>query len=538
MIGVAAPPEQLPAVHEFFELFKTHWEPAVPGRKYDAVLSTDGRSDEFAADVHLVYGSTQQSSDRREGVAVDRQHGPTHVLWRGTPLPIYTRVTTLGEPAENGPLTLDGRTVGTRRHCGRHVVWRIGYDLFDEVTHLLTVGQPRRWATTPTLDLHIEVLRHLLLDSDVAFVEIPPRPHEHDFVCCLTHDVDFFGIRRHKFDRTFAGFVLRASAGTAADLVRGRRHVGEAIRNWSALLSVPLVFLNRARDLWRPFDDYAHAEEGLPSTFFLIPFERRPGVAPDGTTNPVRGVAYGIADIADEVRDAAARGSEIALHGIDSWHDARCGRDERAQVATVTGRQPGGVRMHWLYFADRSARELESAGFEYDSTCGYNDAVGYRAGTAQVFRLPGTERLMELPLTIMDTAMLYRGRMNLSMDSALAVCREIVAQVRRIGGALVVNWHDRSLSPERLWGRCYRQLLDELRSASRPWFATAGQAVAWFRWRRSFRFAGDADGRVTIEAGGRPPGGPPAVVLVYRPGSSRAVEAFRHDGVSPLTVQL
>jgi hypothetical protein len=539
MIGVAAPAEQLQAVHEFFELFKTHWEPAVSGRKYDAVLSTDGCGGTFNTDVHLVYGSMEQTSDREAGVVLSPHDGPTHVLWRGTPLPIYTRVTTLGEAPEDDALTFAGRAVGRRRECGRRVAWRIGYDLFAEVVHLLTKGQPQRWASTPTLELHVEVLRHLLLDSGIAFVEIPPRPHEHDFVCCLTHDVDFFGIRRHRFDRTFAGFLLRASAGTAADLVRGRRQLGEAIRNWSALLSLPLVFLNRrARDLWRPFDDYALAEEGLPSTFFLIPFSRRPGVAPDGTTNPVRGVAYGIADIAHEVRDAGRRGSEIALHGIDSWRDAECGREERAQVASVTGRWPDGVRMHWLYFADRSARELESAGFEYDSTCGYNDAVGYRAGTPQVFRMPGAERLLELPLTIMDTAMLYRGRMNLSMDSALAACREIVAQVRRIGGALVINWHDRSLSPERLWGRCYRQLLDELKANCRPWFATAAQAVAWFRWRRSFGFASDAGGRVTIQPGADRPDGPPAVVLVYRPGSPRSVEALRYDGVSPLTVQL
>ena len=61
---------------------------------------------------------------------------------------------------------------------------------------------------TPTLELHIALLRHLLLQSGVSFVEIPPRPGDYDFICCLTHDVDFFGIRRHKWDRTLAGFVL------------------------------------------------------------------------------------------------------------------------------------------------------------------------------------------------------------------------------------------------------------------------------------------------------------------------------------------
>jgi peptidoglycan/xylan/chitin deacetylase (PgdA/CDA1 family) len=540
MIGVAAPPSETQTVHEFFELFKTHWEPAVPGRRYDALVSSGSCSDAFDADVHLVYGSKEQPFDREVGVGIEQVDGPTDVSWRGTRLPIYTGAAILDGTPAGLSLTLDGRSIDHRRQCGQQVVWRIGYDLFREVAHLLTVGQPQRWASTPTLELHIEVLRTLLLESGIAFVEIPPRPLDHDFVCCLTHDVDFFGIRRHRFDRTLAGFIVRASAGTAADLVRGRRQMSEAIRNWTALLSLPLVFLNGIRDLWRPFDDYTRAESGLPSTFFLIPFKHQPGIAPDGTTNPVRAVAYDVTDIADEVRGAAARGSEIAVHGIDSWHDAGRGRAEIAQVASVTGRQPYGIRMHWLYFSERSARQLESAGFDYDSTCGYNDAVGYRAGTSQVFRLPGAERLMELPLTIMDTALLYRGRMNLSIDNALRVCRDIVAQARRLGGTLVINWHDRSLAPERLWGRCYEQLLKELLLNCRPWFATASDAVGWFRWRRSFRFSGDSSGKVTIEAAGNCPGGPSAVVFVYRPGrgSPPAVEALACDGVAPLTVLL
>src|SRR5678815_4536575 len=114
MIGVDAPAEQLQAVHEFFELFKTHWEPAVSGRKYDAVLSTDGRDGTFNTDVHLVYGSMEQTSDREAGVVLNPHDGPTHVLWRGTPLPIYTRVTTLGEaPEDDAPVSYTHLTLPT-----------------------------------------------------------------------------------------------------------------------------------------------------------------------------------------------------------------------------------------------------------------------------------------------------------------------------------------------------------------------------------------------------------------------------------------
>ena len=355
MIGVVATPSELETVREFFELFKTHWEPAEPGQRYQVILSTGGCTDQFQADAHLAYGAAEQPWDEQAGVDIERLDGPTEITWRGSRLPIYTRLAAFDDASEGIALTFRLKRVTYCRRSGNRVVYRIGYDLFREISYLLTVGQPVQWASTPTLELHIEVLRNLLLDSGIAFVEIPPRPLDHDFVCCLTHDVDFYGIRRHAFDRTLAGFIARASAGTAADLLRGRRRASEALRNWTALLSLPFVFLNRVRDLWRPFDDYARAENGLPSTFFLIPFRQRPGVAPDGTTNPVRAVAYQVSDIAEDVKDAAARGSEIAVHGIDSWHDAGCGRAEMAQVASVIGRRPNGIRMHWLYFSDRSA---------------------------------------------------------------------------------------------------------------------------------------------------------------------------------------
>ena len=52
------------------------------------------------------------------------------------------------------------------------------------------------------------------------------------------------------------------------------------------------------------------------------------------------------------------------------------------------------------------------------------------------------------------------------------------------GGVLTINWHDRSIAPERLWDGFYLKLLRELKSRG-AWFATAAQTVSWFRKRRS-----------------------------------------------------
>jgi hypothetical protein len=363
--------------------------------------------------------------------------------------------------------------------------------------------------------MHIDLIRELLDEARTEYVEIPPYPGNARFVCCLTHDIDFFGIRRHGADRTIAGFALRGTLGTALDLVRRRRPLDEAIRNWLAVLSLPAVFLGVKRDPWDPFADYAAADRGYGSTFFLVPFSKQPGVTPEGTVAPHRSVAYGIRDIAADIRALDTARSECAVHGLESWRDATAGRAEMRELMSVTDQRRAGVRMHWLYFDEGSPRMLEAAGFDYDSSWGYNDAIGFRAGTLQPFRFPRTTRLLELPLAIMDSALFYPSRMGLTRDQARVRCSAIVEGARHFGGALVVNWHDRSLAPERQWGRCYRNLVSDI-EASGGWFARAGEAIDWFRWRRSIRFFGDSSANeIVVDAPSVPHRLPAARLIVH-----------------------
>jgi hypothetical protein len=544
VIGVAARPEDMEIVEEFFELFKTPWEPAVPGRKYRIGLSADGGVTGVDAPVRLVFGATELPADRTAGVRVDHLNRPADIRDGERAIPIYGGVASFSGGNGAPILTSDGKSIGYRYQAADGTTVRVGYELFDEVRHLLTDGQPVSNAMVPTLELHIALLRKLIVESNASFVEIPPRPDGYRFTCCLTHDLDFFGIRRHGLDRTLAGFVARASIGTVAGLVRGRRRLSDAVRNFAALSSLPLVFLRLVRDFWHPFEDYARMENGRRSTFFLVPFKGRAGRAlPNRRIKSWRAVAYDLNEIRHEIQQAGAAGNEIAVHGIDAWHDASSGQAELARVTSITGRASAGVRMHWLYFAAGSAAQLEKAGFAYDSTWGYNEAVGYRAGTSQVFRLSGTERLMELPLSIMDSALFYPSRMGLSEPEALARCSEIVANARSFGGTVVINWHDRSLAPERLWVRPYEQLLKTVDREADVWFTTAEQAVEWFRWRRSIRFVSDGNGTstaVTVSASKPCNGLPAAIVRTCRPsGSSQAAcDEQTVDGSVPVRCSL
>ena len=287
------------------------------------------------------------------------------------------------------------------------------------------------------------------------------------------------------------GFLSRAIFDSLRKLFRGQLSVRDLFRNWAAALKLPFVHLGLAKDFWREFDDrYLELEKGLHSTFFVIPFSGQPGRKSDGPAPAMRATRYGAQDIADAIRKLTAAGCEVGLHGIDAWLDSSKGRQEMEEIRRLTGISEIGVRMHWLYYDQQSPCVLEKAGAAYDSTIGYNETVGYRAGTTQVYKPLEVTRLLELPLHVMDTALFHPSHLALSPRQAKTLLGPMSDNAARFGGAPTVNWHDRSLAPERLWGEFYRDLIQELKSRG-AWFATAGQATSWFRKRRAAEFETD-----------------------------------------------
>jgi len=366
-----------------------------------------------------------------------------------------------------------------------------------------------------------------MLNAGIPFVEVPPVPAEYDFMACLTHDVDFTGIRQHKLDHTMWGFIYRALAGSLIDAARGRMAWSKLLQNWKAVFSLPLVYLGLQDDLWLEFERYMQIEQGLRSTFFFIPFKNCAGTRDSGAAPKRRAAKYDVAEIKEQVRDLLKHDCEVGLHGIDAWHDSQKARTELSRICDVTGQSEVGVRIHWLYFAESSPKTLEEAGFSYDSTFGYNDAVGFRGGTTQVFCPPAAEDLLELSLNIQDTAMFYPRRMSLSETEGLDTCKQLIEFTAMFGGALTVNWHTRSLSPERLWGDFYVNLLKQIQSY-RVWFGTAEEIVKWFRKRRALRFeqVQFAENSLHVKTRGvAPDGQPPFLMRVHHPNSRTSMDS-------------
>ncbi len=401
MISVLASKADEPVVREFFELFKTPWEFFRPNSRADVLLCTQNEIPANNAKLVLHYKSAAASPPR----------APKVLLHEGKPLPIY--VSDYSVEDSTSPVL-------SEKNFNSQTVVFVAYGLFAEVWHLLTDGQPPEHAASPTLERHIELLRHLILSHGLPLVEIPPRPAGHEFIACLTHDVDHVGIRNHKFDHTMFGFLYRATAGSVLEMARGKKSIGQLAANCLAATKLPLVHVGLAKDFWYQFDGYSKLENGVPSTFFVIPKKGEAGLDPNGECQPNRAASYDARDLTDILRGLEKGGKEIAVHGLNAWRDAAAGREEKEIISEIIGasREPPraaappaggsdqngsagatrgstdrgqsrsavGVRMHWLYFNAQSPTELEKAGFAYDSTCGYNGTIGYPRGNGAGFQ--------------------------------------------------------------------------------------------------------------------------------------------------------
>jgi peptidoglycan/xylan/chitin deacetylase (PgdA/CDA1 family) len=527
MIGIAVDPTEQDVVAEFFELFKTPWEFHRKDGRYDVLVCTRKQVPQNAATLILLYSAEAVESDVGAGFSVKSRRGGTMLVYDGRRIPIYGDVATF-PGSRFAPVTEEstGEPATFTTSSGNRTTLRIGYDLFKEGRHVLNAGQPAANAGSATLDLHITLLRDLITKSGIPVVEIPPVPEGHNLIICLTHDIDHPVLRNHFCDHTMAGFLYRATIGTIIDVCRKRKSPGDLCINCAAVLKLPFVYLGMARDFWRGFDRYVEMEAGLASTYFVIPTRNYPGRPLAGNGDARRAARYDVTDVRPQLQKVISSGCEVGLHGIDTWVDSTKGREERDRVTQTLDTTVTGVRMHWLYFDGNSPKVIEQAGFSYDSSVGYNETVGYRAGTAQVYRPLGAANLLELPLHIMDTALFFPDFLNLSNGDAWRVVVRFIDDLGRFSGVLTINWHDRSIAPERLWAGFYLKLLRELKSRG-AWFATAAQTVSWFRKRRSAVIEAKfvEDGKIRIKASVKSDSRLPGLrVRVHKPGTWKGAE--------------
>jgi hypothetical protein len=255
--------------------------------------------------------------------------------------------------------------------------------------------------------------------------------------------------------------MLGAGARAKNDLLRGR--LRSALRELRGLAGAPLHRASGTDPFWS-FDRIMADERrcGASSTFFLLAEHAHvldgPAAEPYERLRP---------RLVETLLDGKA---EVGLHGSYSAADdpARISA-EKERLETLAGTVRG-QRYHFLRLdPHRNLAHLEAAGFAYDSTLGFSDALGFRAGIAHPFRPWDFEReaardLVEVPLAAMDVTLSADRYLHLSARQAEERLRTLLDWAAANGGGFAVLWHseqyDSALLPG--WDRLYRRFIEEV----------------------------------------------------------------------------
>lgn len=303
----------------------------------------------------------------------------------------------------------------------------------------------------------------------------PPRWKGARFAVALTHDVDV--------PWRWTGNAVRGSAARLKSHVLSRRR-SAAAREARALVGMPLHRVRGTDPNWC-FEALlgAERERGTSATYFLLAGHNDPhdGASPE---------AY------DRLRPRLVRtlldgGGEVGLHGsyLAAAGDSAL-LSQEAGVLRELGAEVSGQRYHYLRVDPHAnLASLAGLGIRYDTTVGFPDAIGFRAGIAQPYRPwdVAADRpldLVEIPLAVMDVTLGEERYLGLSADEAEGRVLSLLDWAAEHGGGFSVLWHtdrfDRATAQG--WDRLYLRLIDAVRERGGVCLSAgelAAEAEAW-----------------------------------------------------------
>jgi hypothetical protein len=346
-------------------------------------------------------------------------------------------------------------------------------DVFKKVSNLLNQGVMHN--REPLCEMYLDELRRKLKQFTIL-VEIPPVPWGYSYMVALTHDVDITSVKERSWFSV--GYAIY-NCFLNRDFIDGVRILVAKTKTFKKSFIKKLF----TKDPWNCFEEWLRIEDemGVKSSFYFIPFKNLAGIdAPK-----IREAKYDL----DEglIRKLVEGGWEVGVHGIDNWKDVKRGKEELSRILKLINPKIG-TRIHWLFFDEETWKRLDEAGYYYDTSFGYNDDVGFRAGTLQVYPPRGVKNLVELPLHIQDGSLFRRKYLNLPEDEAKKRCDEIFDYVKKYGGVVTLLWHQVSLASPHDWGDFYRYLVEK-GSKEGAWVTRAVDVVDWFKMRRSVKLS-------------------------------------------------
>jgi hypothetical protein len=317
------------------------------------------------------------------------------------------------------------------------------------------------WSALDPLDPPLERLRGTLGLADRTFT------------VALTHDVD----NPWRWTRT----GVRGSAARLKRNVLGVR-LGPAVREATALAAAPVHRLRGTDPNWR-FEQIVAEERrrgAHGSTFFVLAghHDAHDGPSPE-TYDELR------PQLVETLREL---GAEIGLHGsYTAADDPAVLADEKAKLEAIAG-PVAGHRYHYL--RGDPHRNIAQLPFRYDTTLGFPDAVGFRAGIARPFHPWDFARdapadVLELPLAAMDATLAEERYLGLSAKRAEPQLNALLDWGAANGGVFAILWHPDRFDPLSSggWDRLYSRVLDGVQARGGS-CVSAGELSSHSTWSK------------------------------------------------------
>ncbi|PKN74722.1 MAG: hypothetical protein CVU49_06180 [Candidatus Cloacimonetes bacterium HGW-Cloacimonetes-2] len=300
-----------------------------------------------------------------------------------------------------------------------------------------------RWDFTevPVVDVYAQILLYTLQQFCPEFIRDISWAENKRFVVSLSHDIDYWDYWSKEQKASNLKYNLRTFP---------KRPLSAAYKILAHGLHKNLI-----HNPWRIVKNIARdeAESGVSATWFLL----ARGDFEDSRQNYLFDVVA-----REQILDNLGQ-LEIGLHGSpQSAFDPVRLEEELANLRAI-GFDPQGYRTHYLHFDyQKSFTILENAGIRYDSTLGYWENLGFRAGISFPFYPFNIEenrpfRVLEIPLIVMDTTLYSKKAMNLSLIRASRSLHRLIDLAEKYQSHLSLLWHNTTFDPVDypLWGWLY-----------------------------------------------------------------------------------
>jgi len=279
-------------------------------------------------------------------------------------------------------------------------------------------------------------------------------PGDAPFAVCLTHDID----------------VIHESIPQNCRSVFRHLKRGDANATFS---SIARKFLKTLPPCTFPEIMDLEEKYGARSTFFFMA---------EDCVEP--GYTYEIEDLEPEIGNIIDRGWEVGLHGEHTTYlSAQEMKKKKKRLEKVTHTPVIGYRNHFLHFKVPDTWEfLSKTGFQYDSTLGYADCVGFRNGMCHPFKPFNLNTnheidILELPLIVMDGT-LDTTYMRLEAKSKLEHIKMLIDRIEACHGVFTLLWHNTHMTGQNL--ELYERILQHC-NERKAWMRS-GNAIAQF-WK-------------------------------------------------------